>query len=658
MKKTILFMDNEQDFLDVHSRLLEHAGYQVVRACSLKEAKDRLEERHVHLAILDIRMADEDDEQDISGLLLAQQEDYRPIPKIILTAYPSYEYVRDALGIAADGQPPAVNFLDKDEGPEALLQAVGRVFDQHVLLNWDLDIHWDPREYLSFLHLAGLLQSDLADEVLVYRADELEHLVRRLFGDYRQIRIGRVFWRDRWRFCLPVLAQSPQGATDARILVCGERGQLRRELEQMRELAPRTPEGTTLDNTIETMHFGAATYVLPDADIETVQTLRDLVGEGRERPLKKAFSHLLEEVLAAWHQRGQRVEEEGDLTSLYRGWVGLGSDDLSRTEVERRVKTLTQEVRPLSAVDIEYANGELAFHFPSLAPLICPDPVAFVYAPLKQYCRPVVCKISPGQLTADNVLIDTEQRTWLTDFAHAGQAPQWWDFVCLEAIVRFDLSQAPDLLAWQEFEERLVTPGGLADRLQAQDVVPDLRTSVVLMEQIRRQAGSEAGLDPVPYYVGLLVWAVGAMAHYDPAILYTQAEKMRGAHLLLAAAMLARRLGETLPTALPGGTLRLDEDGTVWIGDHCAGPLVGQELDLLCCLYEQAGRPVSRKTIFESIFGEKYLAGDADQEGRINSLIRRLRVKVEPASSRARYIRTVKKKGYCLVASGEGRNGR
>ena len=117
--------------------------------------------------------------------------------------------------------------------------------------------------------------------------------------------------------------------------------------------------------------------------------------------------------------------------------------------------------------------------------------------------------------------------------------------------------------------------------------------------------------------------------------------------------MLASRLGETLPTSSPGGTLRLDEDGTVWIRDHCVGVLMGQELDLLRCLHKQAGQLVGCQTIVESLFGEQYLTRDESQESRINSLIRRLRIKIEPNPRRPRYILTIKGRGYRIEVAEE-----
>jgi hypothetical protein len=208
-------------------------------------------------------------------------------------------------------------------------------------------------------------------------------------------------------------------------------------------------------------------------------------------------------------------------------------------------------------------------------------------------------------------------------------------------------------LAWQDFEECLLAPAGLQDRLQEQDVIADLRTSVALIEQIRRQAGDETGNDIAPYYAGLLAWTVGAMARYDPDAIYTRAEQMRSAHLLLGAALLARRLQEPLHHAPLEGTLRLEDDGSVWIEDHCVTTLTGQELALLRCFFEQSGQILDRQAIVESVFREPYSEYDKYQETRINTLVGRLRKDIEPDPRRPRYVHTVRGKGYRLTATGK-----
>lgn len=648
---TVLFVDNVPEFLDTRAEFLENAGYRVHKAYTIEQAERFLDDNLVHLAILDIRMVNDDDDKDISGLILAKDPVYQPVPKIILAGFPTFQLVREALGSVVHTRPLAVDFLDKREGPQAMLQAVGKAFEKYVRFNQNLRIDWDQRESLTPLHLARLLNPDAPNEILVYRADELEDLLRHVFCDYQQVRIGRLLWHIDRRLCVPVLAQSAQQATDARILVCGERKPLKQELARMQELAPE--HGSELVGEFETVHFCGAIYALADAQLESIQTLRELFQSGKKRPLKTALDHLLKDTLAAWHRRGRVLEESGHLMEVYRIWAGLDKDGMSRSKVKDRVEDLIQTSRTLSAVEIQSLDQGIMFQFPQQPLLSYPNPVATLYTPLESYAGPIVCRVSPGRLTPDNVLVDAEQRTWLTDLARAGQAPQWWDFVCLEALIRFDLSQAPDMLAWQEFEECLIQPNVLHDRLREQDVLQDLRMSVTLIEQIRRQAGSEAGPDPRPYYAGLLAWIVDAIAQHDPNRLYTPAEQMRNAHLLLAAAMLTKRLGQSPIQVSPGGTLRLDEKGTVWIGKRRVDELGGQELDLLHLLYKQQGQLVERARIVESVFGEPYVEGDKHLEGRINSLIRRLRVKVEPNSRRPRYLLTVKGKGYRLQAEGE-----
>jgi hypothetical protein len=404
-------------------------------------------------------------------------------------------------------------------------------------------------------------------------------------------------------------------------------------------------------------------YSLPGVELETPQSLRDVFELGKERPLRTTLDHLLKEVLPPWHHHGQKAEGH-DLMALYRPWAGLGEGALSRNDLEERVEAVLQASRTLSAVQIERHEGSIVFSFPSDRPLTCPDPLALVYAPLEQ-AAPVVCRISPGRLTADNILVDNSQQAWLTNLAHSGQAPQWWDFCCLEAILRFDLSQAPDLLAWLEFEECLLQP----DQLQAdldRDVVADLKMSVALIEQVRRQAGRVTGTDALPYHAGLLMWAVGALGQYNPKGLYTQAERQRGAHLLLAAALIAERISKLAhmrtgvserypaaeqPRASHG--LRLDEDGVrVWTKPGQAVALTGQELEFFLCLYEQAGRVVWRKTLVEQVYQEPFAPTDEFQESNLNSLVRRLREKLEPDPNKPRYILTVRGKGYRLETEG------
>ena len=105
-KATILFADNDPDFLKTRSEFLEQEDYLVIPAGDPTEARRKLETGRIDLAIVDIRLVNDDDEKDTSGLVLAM-EVARSVPKIILTGFPSYEYVREVLKSQADGLPAA-----------------------------------------------------------------------------------------------------------------------------------------------------------------------------------------------------------------------------------------------------------------------------------------------------------------------------------------------------------------------------------------------------------------------------------------------------------------------------------------------------------------------------------------------------------------------
>lgn len=128
----ILFADNDLDFLNTRADYLRLAGYEVLQACTLAEAEALLRSANIVLAILDTRLQDDDDERDISGLVLAENPEFRHIPKIILTGYASHESARRALVRGPDGIAPAVDIILKYEGHEIMLQAVQQTIDTYV----------------------------------------------------------------------------------------------------------------------------------------------------------------------------------------------------------------------------------------------------------------------------------------------------------------------------------------------------------------------------------------------------------------------------------------------------------------------------------------------------------------------------------------------
>lgn len=128
----ILFADNDLDFLNTRAAHLKSAGYEVLKASTPAEAEALLRSETIALAILDTRLQDDDDDRDISGLVLAENPEFHHIPKIVLTSHASLEGVRRALVRGPDGSAPAVDYVLKEKGPEVMLQTIRQAIDTYV----------------------------------------------------------------------------------------------------------------------------------------------------------------------------------------------------------------------------------------------------------------------------------------------------------------------------------------------------------------------------------------------------------------------------------------------------------------------------------------------------------------------------------------------
>lgn len=125
-KTTILFVDNDEDFREARTELLEQAGYLVKGVSNAADARRWLRDGTngtIDLVILDVRLVKEDDENDISGRLLAEIVG-QAMPVIILTGYPSTKDAQEMLAAHGSHPPVASAYVAKQAGPGALFAAI------------------------------------------------------------------------------------------------------------------------------------------------------------------------------------------------------------------------------------------------------------------------------------------------------------------------------------------------------------------------------------------------------------------------------------------------------------------------------------------------------------------------------------------------------
>jgi two-component system response regulator PrrA len=114
MRRRVLVVDDEADFLATYERLLRRQGYEVVTATSRATGLAALAGEPPHLVISDVRLPDGDG----LDVVRAARGLPEPMPVIVVTGYPSHQTRRAALAAGA------TTFLAKPFAAAVLLAAI------------------------------------------------------------------------------------------------------------------------------------------------------------------------------------------------------------------------------------------------------------------------------------------------------------------------------------------------------------------------------------------------------------------------------------------------------------------------------------------------------------------------------------------------------
>ena len=141
----ILVVDDLPDWRAMIGGLLEDAGYDVQVAEDEESAMRLLRGHPFHVAILDLRL-DEPDEQNREGLLLAERmKTYMPeLAVIMFTGHADLSSLKIAREPRSGGGPITYDFLEKHEIAK-LLERIRMAFTDEAKINPTLQIVVDPK---------------------------------------------------------------------------------------------------------------------------------------------------------------------------------------------------------------------------------------------------------------------------------------------------------------------------------------------------------------------------------------------------------------------------------------------------------------------------------------------------------------------------------
>jgi CheY-like chemotaxis protein len=553
-KGRVLVVDNNPMLLASVGDFLEANGYSVLTTNSPQQALKLTQEEIVHLCIIDVRLTDDYDETDVSGLDLAAAMD-PVIPKIMLTAYENPDPIIRSLSPDKRGIALAVDFVLKRLGPYILLGAVEKVFQSKVRLNTEMEIIWEK----------GLSWRVLVEELKAYRGkgesekekaeEELEDLVVRLLDRATALRMLRVT-SGRGGGGVVIARPSFGGMIgEDMVIKFGPRQNVMTECANYKRwVEPFAAVRSTQlrGEPVRTPHLGAIKYSFVGERAGRLVHFNDyyLRGDVPIESIEETLRYLFEECCELWYKSKRKPDEHEriPLDVWYREQLPF---------YERHVEELQDVVEGL-------VNGEhpLARCFRRQGPdrlevtlgdetISLPDPVHFALEAKSSekggdfFPVPSLVAITHGDLNGTNILVDREGKAWLIDFFKTGWGPALRDLAEMESVVKFELLQTDDLLARYALERASLGPRSLRHPIQLESPsrLTELGRAVATIQQLRALACDVADTeDSREYYVGLLFYALKEMAGFTPGAGEEEHVSVSQYHALLSAAMVCEML--------------------------------------------------------------------------------------------------------------------
>lgn len=560
-KPTILVVDNLENLLDSLRDYLEPLGYIVLTAKTWQEAIDWCQKEVVHLAVIDIRLEDDHDDNDWSGVLLAAALD-RSISKILLTGAVFSDpvaLVRNVLGLDEKGYVPADDFVWKREGPDRLLERIQLVFKTRVQLNTSLKLDL-PRGLTWRLLVDQLKLFREASDTEKSRAEHVvEDLFRRLFPEASAVKFLRA--SPGYGPCTVAMVQPFfDGVAGIELAVkLGPRASIVQEVENYgKYVRPFIgPRSTSLwEKPVYSRELSAIAYNFIGEGIRSLEDLGAYYANKQvsDDALCKTLEDLFKGSCEKWY-RANRLPAQlphQPLDLWYREQLNL----LEVSRVEELRATFYELIKQTAFGQLSLqllSNGALQVQVNERPARTLPDPMRVAFEAHSNvngsafFPFPSRMAITHGDLHSGNILVSQSGRTWLIDFYRTGWGPALRDFAELESNITYDLVGTDSLRLRYDLEKALLAPSRLNEVIPLpENPSREQARAVAAIQQLRELAYALTDTeDAREYYMALLFYALRRVAGFASTGVDERGQRVPQYHALLSAAMICEKLIET-----------------------------------------------------------------------------------------------------------------
>lgn len=454
----ILVVDDLPDWREMVGGLLQDAGYNAQVAADADEAMRLLRQQPYHVAIIDLRL-DERDENNQEGLALAERmKAHLPeLAIIMLTGHADIPAVKRALQPQESGGSVAFDFLEKHEMSK-LLPSVRIALTNSAKINPRLEIELDPAlnwpKLQNDIETLQPLPSDLAQL-------EITDLLQRIFHEAQHIKVSAM---NGGHSSGAVVLVTPTihniSQTDV-VVKFNQRGKAVTEAQNYDRYVDKYVGGARRTQRLDfraTARLGGIAYSFVGAEATEFQRFGYVYASKDVSAIKASLDNLFLETCDTWYTKTLKANDfPQSLSAGYKEWLRLDASKLTTALIEAVERTTAgrlsfKDPRRPNLSDIFFEERGVSLTNPLLA-----GQLAFAYT--GPYC------FTHGDLHEGNILVDSHHQTWLIDFYHTGPGHPVRDFAMLESAIKFSLQQSPcSLNILYDWERSLLRVTNLRDR--------------------------------------------------------------------------------------------------------------------------------------------------------------------------------------------------
>ena len=460
----ILFVEDKVEFYNPIKRWLGDAGYQVFHHQNKKGALEALENNTFHLAILDVRLEDED-ETNSDGMDLVHYIHETGLISymgvIVLTAYGDLDQALKALTKYSVDQ-----YIQKAPGyRRELLNTLKHLLEERVKINFNLNCHHSEADLMDQIVREILLSEKIKVEESILLV-ELHDLLGKLFYVIEADEVELQKMRQGLSGASIVMARPKKGNKNLRpfVLKINRRDKTTVEEDNYGQhvdpyLSPN--RRAKLDHTAYTYHLGMLCYSFAESDGQAMQEFDQIFVNTPLNVLVDSFYTLIKVTCDNWY--GAINDSSETIKSLY-----FKAFELDETLLVSRAREFLPDFEPGAATLSLNGHKEVT------------NPVAWINSSSTSG-QARTC-ITHGDFNARNILVDTESRYWLIDFYRTTESHILRDFVILETDLAYHLMPDMEDHEFVNLYKKLID-GELAT---VEVVDPLLSKGVAFIDSIRR----------------------------------------------------------------------------------------------------------------------------------------------------------------------------